>query len=230
MFEKDIPYLRSTRKRDDNVLSLIEYNIVKMNIKPGEMISETEICKEIGCSRSPVRSAFLILSYKNLLEIIPQRGTRVRFLEEDLITSICLLRRALEMDNLQMLAHLKTDYDIATRLRVCLEIQDDAAFRKDYWTLFEIDNEIHELLFVATGRLGSYRIIQDQMVNFNRLRMLIYKDRDLDRIISEHKELVASYVTGDIENISNILGHHVSIELITDDMSAIKEKYPEYFI
>lgn len=230
MFEKDIPYLRSTRERgNDYVLSLIEYNIVKMNLKPGEMISELEICKEIGCSRSPVHGAFLILSYKNLLEIMPQKGTMVRFFDEELIKSVCFLRSALEMDNLQTLAALKPDVRITSRLRMCLDLQDSAVANRDYWTMFEIDNEIHELLFLATGRLGSYRIIQEQMVNFNRLRMLIYKDRDLGRIVSEHNKLVASYTSGDVEGMKAVLSHHISIDLISDDMSAIKEKYPEYF-
>lgn len=231
MFEKVVPYTRSTRDRNnDQVMSLLEYNIVKLNLVPGEMISETEICKQIGCSRTPVHNAFLILSYKNLLEIIPQVGTRIQYFNEELINSVCFIRNLLEMDNLRLLADRKPSADIISRLRYCLEIQDKGVAEKDYWTLFEVDNEIHELMFVATGRMMSYKIIQEQLINFNRVRTLIYKNRDLDRIVNEHKALISAYISNDIDEMRSILEHHISLDLISADVSALRKEYPDYFM
>ncbi len=232
MFEKEIPYLRNTRRENSQIANLLEYNLVMFNLKPGDKISEVEICKEIGCSRTPVHNAFLRMQYSNLLEIIPQVGTMVTRIDEDLIDSVCFLRRIMELENLRTLAALDRthkDRKLLSRLRACLESQEICAKDRDYWTLFETDNEIHELFFVATGRITSYRIIQDQLINFSRLRVLIYQDNELDRIIREHHELIDSYEKGDFDQMQDVLERHLADDLIARNKQSIRKQYPEYF-
>ena len=231
MFEKEIPYLRNTRRENNQIGNLLEYNLVMFNLKPGDKISEVEICKEIGCSRTPVHNAFLMLQYFNLLEIIPQVGTIVTSLNEELIDSVCFLRRIMELENLRTLAsqHKCVDERLLSRLRACLEVQEQSAKERDYWTLFETDNEIHELFFIATGMMPAYRIIQDQLINFSRLRVLIYQDNELDRIIREHHELIDNYEKGDFDQMQDVLERHLADDLIARNKQSIRKQYPEYF-
>ena len=222
--------MRNTRRENSQIVNLLEYNLVMFNLKPGDKISEVEICREIGCSRTPVHNAFLIMQYFNLLEIIPQVGTIVTSLDEELIDSVCFLRRIMELENLRALAAQGRRNDkLLSRLRACLEVQEISARERDYWTLFETDNEIHELLFIATGMMPSYRIIQDQLINFSRLRVLIYQDNELDRIIREHHELIDSYGRGDFDQMRDVLERHLSDDLIERNLQSIKRQYPEYF-
>src|SRR6201996_1791220 len=43
----------------------------------GELLSENEIARELGISRTPVREAFLLLEAEGLLELYPRRGALV---------------------------------------------------------------------------------------------------------------------------------------------------------
>ena len=108
-------------------------------------------------------------------------------------------------------------------------MQEQSAKERDYWTLFETDNEIHELFFIATGMMPAYRIIQDQLINFSRLRVLIYQDNELDRIIREHHELIDSYEKGDFDQMRDVLERHLADDLIKRNKQSIKRQYPEYF-
>ena len=44
------------------VTRVLKYNIVNLNLKPGQAISENEIAELLGVSRTPVREAFLELA------------------------------------------------------------------------------------------------------------------------------------------------------------------------
>lgn len=48
-----------------------------MNLQPAPAMSEQEISTLWAVSRTPVREAFIRLSQKGLLDVLPQRGTFV---------------------------------------------------------------------------------------------------------------------------------------------------------
>ena len=52
-------------------------NIMSLKLPPGTAMSEQELSGILNVSRTPVREAFIRLSQKGLLEILPQRGTFV---------------------------------------------------------------------------------------------------------------------------------------------------------
>ena len=56
---------------------VLRSNIIDLNLKPGESISENEIANNLNVSRTPVREAFSLLVSEQLLEIYPQKGTQV---------------------------------------------------------------------------------------------------------------------------------------------------------
>ena len=41
----------------EDIYQTLEYEIVTLKIKPGETISENQLCKRFGISRTPVRAA-----------------------------------------------------------------------------------------------------------------------------------------------------------------------------
>ena len=45
----------------DYACRIIKENIVTMELKPGSLVSETELAKELGVSRTPVREALIQL-------------------------------------------------------------------------------------------------------------------------------------------------------------------------
>ena len=61
----------------EQVHVILRKEIIDMLLQPGEAISEKELCGRFEISRTPVREACLRLSFENLVEIFPQRGTFV---------------------------------------------------------------------------------------------------------------------------------------------------------
>ena len=50
-----------------DVYNSLKHDILYLNLKPGDMISELEICKQYGVSRTPARDAIKALVAEVLL-------------------------------------------------------------------------------------------------------------------------------------------------------------------
>jgi len=79
----------------EQIAEHITEKIVRMKIRPGERIMETNIADELEVSRSPIREALRILEKNRLVELIPRRGARVTELSETFIAHLCDVLSAL---------------------------------------------------------------------------------------------------------------------------------------
>lgn len=61
----------------EDIYQTLEHDIVTLKIKPGETISENQLCKRFGISRTPVRAALQRLEQNGFVQIIPCKGTIV---------------------------------------------------------------------------------------------------------------------------------------------------------
>ena len=73
----------SKNNLSDQIVDLISKKIIRQELKPGEAIIETQISKELGVSRSPVRDALHILEQIWLVERTPRGGYQVSMLTMD---------------------------------------------------------------------------------------------------------------------------------------------------
>src|SRR5260370_2809944 len=74
----------------------IKRRITELVYKPGDKISEARLAEELGCGRSPVRTAFSRLQSEGWTEISPSTGTFVRGLSPAATTEILQPRISLE--------------------------------------------------------------------------------------------------------------------------------------
>ena len=66
--------MKKTLSLTEQAYKSIKEKIIKCQILPGSDISESEICEELGMSRTPVREALLRLQQENFITIFPRKG------------------------------------------------------------------------------------------------------------------------------------------------------------
>src|SRR5436305_1834124 len=62
------------------VLSRLRDYVVEGNLPEGGRVPERDLCGMLGISRTPLREALKVLASEGLLELLPNRGARVRAL------------------------------------------------------------------------------------------------------------------------------------------------------
>ena len=99
-------------KKDDSRANIWVYNqlrekIETLELKPGTELNLTELSDSLGVSRSPLRDALLRLERDSLVDIFPQKGTRVSFLDIADIRQERFMRTNLELGAVSRFMDLK---------------------------------------------------------------------------------------------------------------------------
>lgn len=128
-----------TRKTDDRTLTdhayeMIETRIVALDLKPGQVLSESQLVEELGIGRTPVREALQRLAAEGLVVVMPRRGVMVSDINIAKQLLLLELRREVERLCARKAAQRATDVEremfagLAQRLRASAEARDYEGF------------------------------------------------------------------------------------------------------
>ena len=129
----------------------IKQGIIELRYPPGTKLSEVRLAEELGCGRSPVRSAFARLRSEGWIEVSPQSGTYVRAPSEREIEEMFECRQLLEA-HVARLAALKMPPDEVKKLRAALRrLKPAGRAERNFADLSAFDSLLHATLYRAAG-------------------------------------------------------------------------------
>ena len=218
---------KSKEKSKEYVIRNMVYNIEFLNLEPGEKISENQISDFLNLSRTPIREAFYNLKSNLLIDVKPQIGTFISYLDIDVSKELLFFRSSLEekavieVCNKDSLDHLNIFKEIIEKEKT---LHDSNSIEE----LISLDNKFHNLIFEELGYDKIPSIIEDNTSYLVRMRILRLKANIREKnYIDEHENILKYMINKDEENASKILRYHIN-ELV-DDMNLLRNKYPHYF-
>lgn len=208
--------------------NLIKERILHLELEPGTKISEKEIADELQVSRTPVREAFMKLAEEELLDIIPQSGTIVSHINLEHVEEGRFMREKMEKE-IVTLACTAFPEEFRFRLETNIAMQEVCVGKNNFYRLFELDEEFHQILFQGTGKMRTWKMLQQLNIPFNRLRLLrLSEDSDAEVIISQHKEIYRLITERETDRAVKVMEAH--LRLVVVEQEKMKAKYPHYFI
>jgi len=202
-------------------------NIIDLNLKPGESISENEIANNLNVSRTPVREAFSLLVSEQLLEIYPQKGTQVSYIDLKRVEDARFMRLKLEQAVIELACEDFPEnylFDLESNINQ----QQFCILKKNYTAAFNLDNSFHELIFKGCKKERIFNAIHFMNGDFDRIRALnLMTSMNMDVVVSQHKEIIDSIKAKDSELGIKIVGKHLS--KVNDDKMILLREYPKYF-
>lgn len=208
----------------DYALRIIRDNIINMEIKPGSLIGEQEIANMLNLSRTPIHEAFLELSKSKIIEIFPQKGCFVSFIEPELINESRFLRRCIEGAIVQEACDVATKENL-DELEEIIHLQEFYN-AKNNDKFLELDNEFHKVFYRICNKMQCYYMVSLMSMHFDRVRslsLLAVKDH---KIIEDHKAILNAVKKKDKDAAAAAFMKHMSrFDL---DWDIIADKYGEY--
>ena len=171
----------------------LKEEILGLELKPGQSVSENELCARFSVSRTPVRSVLQRLSGDGLVKVVPYQGSFVTLLDFDDIRQMIYMRIAVESAVIRDFIGVCTPI-VEEKLRYVIRKQIVLSQETDLdmSRFYEVDSQLHKIWFQATKREKLWELIQRSQVNYTRFRMLdITAVQDLKTIIEEHEALFA---------------------------------------
>ena len=209
------------------IYSDLRAELVSLQRRPGEVVSEAEIALSYGVSRTPVREAILKLSDEGLLEIFPQSGIFVSRIPLAALPEAIIVRKALEATTAQFAAERATASQILV-LHAILERQREANAAKDRETFHQADELFHATIAEIAGYPGIWTLIQQVKLHVDRYRRLTLPQAGrMGRVILEHEAVLEAIEGHDPPVARNAMEIH--LENLLDNISATQNVNPEFF-
>ncbi len=221
---------KSRETSREYALRVMTENIVSLDLAPGSTVSENELSAELGLSRTPVREALIELAKTNIVEILPQRGSRISFVNYAMVDESRFVRMIFEA------AVVKICCDVATKDDF-IRLDDNIAMQKryaeddlHYRDFLKADNEFHMMFFKIANKLQTYKLMNSLSVHFDRVRNMSIGVHDSNtnvRNLENHIDILNAIKARDGQLAEQFLTSHLS--RYKNDEDAIRKKYPQYF-
>src|SRR6201987_927112 len=133
----------------DEILARLRDHIVEGNIPDGGRVPERQLCEMLGISRTPLREALKVLAAEGLVELLPNRGARVRQLSERDLAELFDVMGGLEGLAGRLACENITDEEIAEIERLHYEMYGFYLHR-DMHNYFHVNQLIHQKIVEAS--------------------------------------------------------------------------------
>ena len=193
----------------DYAYRVLKDNIMTLNLKPGELLSEADLSEKLGISRTPIREVLIRLKNEHLIEVKPQTGTYISLIDANLIEEAMFMRYTLEKEVLKTVSNNIND-NLLIELEKNLFAQKLIANRDDSAIEFhKLDKKFHELLFEGSNKKNIWNSILNISTHYNRMRLLFEMQANKEEIINQHEEYLNIIKNKSLDDIDKIVTYHI---------------------
>ena len=207
------------------VKRVLEYNIVHMKLLPGEQLQEKVLAEQLSVSRTPIREAILELKRRNIINIYPQHGTFVSYLDNKCSNDIRYLRYVFEAALMEKACQVR-DKAIIDRMYENVQLQKLYIWR-DCDRFLLLDDEFHGAIYSMCDCAAIFDMVRENSLHFDRMRMISYDLDTSPELIDEHAAMIRAIEDGNAPQARALCEKHLTRAL--SDYGHILKKYPQYF-
>src|SRR6202789_2769491 len=203
--------VREDQSLHDEILARLRDHIVEGNIPDGGRVPERQLCEMLGISRTPLREALKVLAAEGLVELLPNRGARVRQLSEQDLAELFDIMGGLEGLAGRLACENISDAEIAEIERLHYEMYGFYLHR-DMHGYFRVDQLIHQKIVEASRNavlLGTYASFAGRI---RRVRYSANFARQRERwgeAMRDHEAILAPLRRAAATELSDILFEHL---------------------
>jgi DNA-binding GntR family transcriptional regulator len=198
------------RSLADIAYERIRDRLLTLDIKPGDLLNDESLAKELGVGRTPVREALKRLELDRLVVTYPRRGTFASRVEVTDLAFISEIRAQLEPLAASRAARVATP---AAREHLRLIARAVESFDVERATVVEtlgLDARVHRGIYAAAANPH----LEDVLIRYDNLATRIWcmvLDRlpDLSRHVHEHLDLLEAVIEGNEARAAELARMHV---------------------
>ena len=183
--------------------------IVEGTLPPGHRISEGDMCDQFGISRTPMREALKVLASEGLVEIKPNRGTRVSEITiediEEMFEAVSGIERLCGELATKKMSDSELEHLLSLHDRMTSHFENGR--RHDY---FRLNQETHNQIVKLSGNSVLMEVHDNIMIKVRRARYLAILSVDRwEESVREHAVIIAAMQTRDADLVGKLIRDHV---------------------
>ncbi len=179
----------------EKIYNLIVESILKKELKPGERLTELELAKRYGISRTPIREAFRKLQSEGFLNVIPRKGAVVAEITEERVVEFYEVKGILEAYAGKLALKYIIDKDIEELEKINNDLEKIALSnnKEDLKKFIYIHNKFHERFVKISKNQVLIETLKNLVEKYSKFRIMVAYSTMLIDIVNEHKEIIEAF-------------------------------------
>ena len=204
----------------DRIAAELRTGIVLGRLQPGERLVEDRIMERLEATRGATREAFRQLEHEGLVISYPHRGAVVVGVTEDEVHSVLIpIRLVLEEFAFTMALRQATTADLA-ELAGHLWTMEQAAEAGNLDAIVQADVDFHEAVLHIAPQFHTIHIWRSIAPRIRAYFYRHFRERDLDSVVAEHRELLEALQHGDEKLLLEALRRHIVVPRLSPETKA----------
>ncbi len=193
----------------DSAYETIREAILNNKFTPGMVLSEADLSRQLGISRTPTREALKRLEDQNLVRIVPRKGAFVTDMTIEMIHEIYQVREALECFALSFIPQYG-DPDELNRIYEDVMHSDEWIRNDENEKINDLDIRLHEYIVRSSHNQLLVKMVDQLLDQIIRLRRMTpnFPGR-LEEQREEHIRIVTALKAGDVAEAKKNLCIHL---------------------
>ena len=196
---------------DDGGASIYERlrdDIIHGRLKANERLKVAELASRMGTSTNPVREALQQLRGEGFVIMSPNRGARVRPIDEEFVRDICEIEVLIEPALTRWFVGIATKADVEELERIQAEIE--ALNFGDEMKHSNLDMRFHQLMYDRHYNRHAVDLwIRHRQILWAISRRFPTSLSRQSNVLEEHRELIACIKAQDAEGAARAIAKHV---------------------
>jgi len=202
---------QKTEAAQDVVFKWLKQHILTLPRHDGVFLTEAEVSRATGTSRTPVREAMLRLEADGLLQIVPKKGAYVPPVTDADIVAVIQARALVE----DWCVRRATRFGDALAAELDRLIEEQAKHQDDPIVFIESDRQFHRAIVGAAANpllAGFYESLRDRQLRMG-VHVITTSGQRIGEVLAEHRAIAASLRSGDPEAAAAAVAQHLATTL-----------------
>ncbi len=193
----------------NSLLGKLQKDILTGKLQPGQKLTEQQLCKTYGVSRTPVREALRQLETDGLVENILNRGAFVVGLSEQDYRDMFELRKAYEIQAVKWAIERITEEQM-DQLEETFEFMEFYTLRNDIDKMLTINTGFHQVIYEASQNRMLCKLLSSYQTYLKYKGMeSVYDDEYLPTVLEEHRAIFMAFKNKDVEAGAAAMEKHI---------------------
>ena len=192
----------------DQVYEHLETDILSGKYKRGEVVTELQLCTELGVSRTPVREALRRLFQEHLVEDTP-KGTMILGITPKDFRDMSEIR--LRIEDLALRGFVANASDDAIKeLKEAVDFQEFYLSRGDLEHIRALDGRFHDIIYSNCDSV----VLHDTLSRLHRKiqqyrRVALHTTERASQSVSEHRAILNAIIARDADRAVECVTTHI---------------------
>jgi DNA-binding GntR family transcriptional regulator len=192
-----------------SIYERLREDIIHGHVKPNERLKVAELADRMGTSTNPVREALQQLRGEGFVVMTPNRGARVRPIDEEFARNICEIEMSIEPALTRWFVGIATKTDIEELERIQAQIEE--LNFADEMSHSNLDLQFHQVMYNRHYNRHAVDLwMRHRQILWAIGRHLPTSLSRQSSVLQEHCELIACVKSQDAEGAAQAIARHVN--------------------